>query len=226
MVRYADDSRMAAAEWGPRDNFRAKQAHAIVEALHRCTDTMAAHIGLCAPGPVDSRIRRLLQPNNQNAAVAFGEACSTVFWCLGASCKYRLGFKLRVDSAGTTLDSPPAPLPSIDSAGTALLHELKQHTNSEDSSWIRDDHSAQLAVRRWWSLTLTLVTQRAEIAKLMHIMGPEWEVEMDSDVTGPEWDVKAESGPSRPMARLTSSSSGGKSEHGLELEDMVPVVVK
>lgn len=77
---------MAAAEWGSYGGFHAKRAYAVVECLHRCVDVMAAHIGLCTDGPVDPRIRMLLGDKNEQAAQAFAEACSNVFWCLGASC--------------------------------------------------------------------------------------------------------------------------------------------
>lgn len=78
---------MAAAEWGSHDGFRANRARELVEALHRCADTIAAHIGLCGAGPIDPRIRGLLGRHNEFTAHAFAQACSTAFWCLGASCK-------------------------------------------------------------------------------------------------------------------------------------------
>lgn len=70
------------------DGFQATRARAIIEALHRCVDTMSAHIGLCQGGAVDPRIRRLIGHDNENIAGAFGEACSNVFWVLGASCAF------------------------------------------------------------------------------------------------------------------------------------------
>jgi hypothetical protein len=39
-------------------------------------------------------------------------------------------------------------------------------------------------IRRWWSLTLTLVTQRAEIAVLMEVMSSHWRTGQGGDYRG------------------------------------------
>ena len=63
-------------------------------------------------------------------------------------------------------------MPSVDEAANRLLHELRQ-----PQSRVIDDSALQRDVRRWWSLTLTLVTQRAELATLVRLMGPDWAME-------------------------------------------------
>ena len=79
------------------------------------------------------------------------------------------------DEAGTLFESPPAPLPSVETTGLALLRQL-QHPGQhrEATHWVYEDPSAQSDVRRLWALTMTLVTQRTEIEGLIGIMGPAW----------------------------------------------------
>ena len=160
---------MALMEWGGRDGFDPRRARAVLEALHRCTDVITAHLRLCAPGPVRPSIRALMRETNEAAALGFANACSSVFWILGA--------------AWTILESPPAPLPAVDEAGERLLREMTQpdggrgaldllrqatHGGEGSEGLAADD------VKRWWSLTLTLVTQRREIGRLVQIMGADW----------------------------------------------------
>jgi hypothetical protein len=67
----------------------------------------------------------------------------------------------------------------VDDAGEALLRQLRQPPPGSppefDRSWVDTNPAALGDVRRLWSLTLTLVTQRSEIQAVMRIMGPDWD---------------------------------------------------
>lgn len=119
-------------------------------------------------------------------------------------------------NSGTLADSPPAPLPSVNETGDALLHELAQPIDTPQSTPLAtlmhtNDPALLADIRRWWSLTLTLVTQRAEIAALVRVMSPGWQ--------GPELKEGAggKSTSRRPgPARLVSEQKVYEVKEGLE----------
>jgi len=150
----------AAAEWALQDGFHPRRARAHIDALYRCADAMASHVGLASVGLVDPRVRALVTAENDAAARAFAETASTVLWCLAASL--------------TLLESPPAALPSIDLAGQALMNELQK----EASGLQIEDKAIEVDVRRMWALTLSLVTQQGEMDLLIDAMRPGWKLDL------------------------------------------------
>ena len=75
----------------------------------------------------------------------------------------------------TLLETPPTHLPSISLAGQLLLLEIQKCAARVELNFSQPNSiQIQNDIRRWWSLSLTLVSQQAELEALSEIMKPKW----------------------------------------------------